>query len=63
MSFWYVAKKNLPEDGVDKRRNATELQSDELAKKGCISCWVINSDGNVSHGSLCMFMHVYTLYI
>jgi len=34
MSFWRVEKNNnkLPEDGVDKRQNASELKSDQLRK-------------------------------
>ena len=34
LSFWCVAKSSqeLPEDGVDERRNASELRSDKLIK-------------------------------
>jgi len=30
--------RELPEDGVDKRRNASDLKTDHLTKKVCINC-------------------------
>jgi len=34
----YKNSRELPDDGVDKRRKASELKSDQLTKKVCIKC-------------------------